>query len=213
MVEVADVGVLRLQGDMGIAGAGVAGVVERGRYFPGALLGDLQYRIDFIVLVAALQLQCRLLARVLVGQLQARGYFAEVGRLARAQTRQAAPDVCFVMHGVAFNLDRTEFGFDYLQLDHALVQLLLRQRHLHHVVTQLAVFTLQRFERALHVAEVAALSHIWRNRLLHRRCRQQRIAVHIEARNVEANNVRRTGIGSTGRGACRCSGSANQQAQ
>ena len=185
MIQPAYIGMLVLHCQVIAPGVLVTRVVDTDTGNPRFFVGNLQYRIHLIVLVAALQLQRGLFRRVFVCHLQAGRDLREVRRFAFAQPGQASAYVGFVKVPIAFHRNLADPGFYHLQMHDAAIKLLLRQHHLHNVVAFLPVGGLQRFQRHLHRTEIALLARIRRQQLIHHRARQQRVALHLKPDDLE----------------------------
>ena len=94
-------------------------------------------------------------------------------------------DIGFVEMLVAFHLDMADARFDHPQVHHAMVELLFRQHHAHDVVAFVAIRRFQRLDRLLHRAEIAVGPGVARQQAIDIAGRQERIALHLEARNLE----------------------------
>jgi hypothetical protein len=167
----------------GAAGVGAAGVVGVQANAPGLFFGHAQGRIDGARLAAVLEFQRGLLGGIGVGDLQAGRDVPDVGRDALAQPGQAGTDVGRRKRPVALDPDLSDARLDDLHLHHAPVQFLLGQLHPHHAVAVAAIGLLQRFDRALHIGEVAVGTGKPRQQTFDFGGRQQAVAFDRKARD------------------------------
>ena len=191
MIPVPHIGVLVTEAQAKDAGLLSAGIVQGHAELVGTLVGDAHHRVDLAFLGAAAQQHGSLLGRVVVGHAQVVGDLENVRRLPFAHLRQAGADVGFVEILVALHDDLADLGFDDVEFDFAVVDLLLRQDDLHRAIAFAGIEFLQRFQRFLHVAEVLALADEGRKDELQPLGRDQRCAVNGEFVDSEARIGRR----------------------
>src|SRR5207247_2655440 len=108
--------------------------------------------------VRGLQRDAYLLRRVLVDDLSVLADGARVRGSAFLQRGQAGPDVPLVEKAVSLDPHAGEPRLEHLQPHLTRADVLLWNAHAHRVVAAAGVGVLQRLERALDVAEIAALA-------------------------------------------------------
>jgi hypothetical protein len=100
-----------------VAGGFVAGVVEGKPQLPGFFIVDLQDGVELVFVGAVLQLQGRLLGRVLVDDAEVLGNLVDQGRLPLLQGRKPGFNVGLAEIQVPLDGNFTDFGFDDLDED------------------------------------------------------------------------------------------------
>ena len=151
MVAIEQVRMLNGHADTIVAGGIGAAVVEGRHELERFFVGDIDYRVYFLVTGAGLKHYRRALGRVFGQQLKIAREQLRVWRGAGLESRQARTHVALAEKFVAFNDDLADGRLDHAQTHHAARNVLLRQQHLDHTIPALDVYVLERLERALNI--------------------------------------------------------------
>src|SRR5208283_800507 len=194
LVTIEDIGVLKENPSAKTPGMLVSCVVEAEANLPGLLISYSKLRINFIILLAAPQLQIDLLSRALICKFETSGYLVNVGRLPFMQRRYAAAYVRLVKEFIPFYFDMPYTGFINIKSNNPICQFLFRQHHLDCGVPMIVVGFFECFKRFLNGPEIFSLAGKRGKYGIDLVGGEKGIAFHLVTRDIKVRYLRRDSI-------------------